>query len=82
ALPDPVAGHRLHARLRLTDAGSVNSLSLRLHCSERTVRAAIPSVIEMVTDPLPRTSTGKVDRNRIKACVLAAEEERARMPRP
>ncbi|MFW3462531.1 class I adenylate-forming enzyme family protein [Streptomyces sp. 058-1L] len=82
ALPDPIAGHRLHARLRLTDTGSVNSLSLRRHCSERTVRAAIPSVIEMVTDPLPRTSTGKVDRNRIKACVLAAEEERARTPRP
>lgn len=75
ALADPVAGHRLHARLRLTEPGSVNSLSLRQHCSERTVRAAIPSVIEMVTEPLPRTSTGKIDRNRIKACVLAAGEK-------
>lgn len=73
ALPDPVAGHRLHARLRLAEPGRVGVLALRQYCAERTVRAAVPGVIEMVTDPLPRTSTGKVDRNRIRESLLAAE---------
>ncbi|MGW0395587.1 AMP-binding protein [Streptomyces sp. NPDC003042] len=72
ALPDPVTGHRLHARLRLNGPGATDSLALRLHCAERSVRAAIPSVIEIVPDPLPKTSTGKVDRNKVKASVLAA----------
>ncbi|WP_371240560.1 AMP-binding protein [Streptomyces pimonensis] len=66
ALPDPVAGHRLHARVRPAAPGSVNVLALRRYCAERAVRAAVPSVFEMVSEPLPRTSTGKVDRNRIR----------------
>ncbi|MFP3987361.1 AMP-binding protein [Streptomyces sp. E11-3] len=70
ALPDPIAGHRLHARLRLAEPGSVHPLALRQYCAERTVRAAIPSVFETVDEPLPRTSTGKVDRNRIRDSLL------------
>ncbi|MGW0704121.1 AMP-binding protein [Streptomyces sp. NPDC002867] len=73
ALPDPVAGHRLHARLRLNKPGAVGVLALRQHCAERTVRAAVPGVIETVTDPLPRTSTGKIDRTRIRESLLASD---------
>ncbi|MGW3566320.1 AMP-binding protein [Streptomyces sp. NPDC000941] len=72
AIPDPVAGHRLHARLRLAEPGSVGVLALRQYCAERTVRAAIPGVIETVADPLPRTSTGKIDRNRIRESLAGA----------
>ncbi|CAM5233377.1 AMP-binding protein [Streptomyces griseomycini] len=72
ALPDPVAGHRLHARVRLTEPGSAGVLALRQHCAERTVRAAVPSVFETVSQPLPRTSTGKVDRNRIRESLSTA----------
>jgi acyl-coenzyme A synthetase/AMP-(fatty) acid ligase len=71
ALPDPEAGHRLHARMRLTAPGAAGVLALRQYCAERAVRAAVPSVFETVSEPLPRTSTGKVDRNRIKADLLA-----------
>ncbi|CCK30439.1 Fatty acid-CoA ligase [Streptomyces davaonensis JCM 4913] len=70
ALPDPVAGHRLHAQLRLTEPGSVGVLTLRQYCAQRTVRAAVPAVFELVTTALPRTSTGKVDRTRIKQSLL------------
>ncbi|MDX3232339.1 AMP-binding protein [Streptomyces sp. ME19-01-6] len=70
ALPDPVDGHRLHARLRLAEPGSVGVLALRQYCAERAVRAAIPRVIETVADPLPRTSTGKIDRNRIRESLI------------
>ncbi|MDQ1007758.1 acyl-coenzyme A synthetase/AMP-(fatty) acid ligase [Streptomyces sp. V4I23] len=73
APPDPVAGHRLHARLRLNEPGAVGVLALRQHCAERTVRAAVPGVIETVTDPLPRTSTGKIDRTRIRESLLASD---------
>ncbi|WP_431994209.1 AMP-binding protein [Streptomyces griseoflavus] len=72
ALPDPVAGHRLHATVRPVAPGSVGVLALRQYCAERSVRAAVPSVFEMVSEPLPRTSTGKVDRNRIRAGLSTA----------
>ncbi|MER7484414.1 AMP-binding protein [Streptomyces sp. NPDC126497] len=72
ALPDPVAGHRLHATVRPVEPGSVGVLALRRYCAERTVRAAVPSVFEMVSRPLPRTSTGKVDRTRIRDSLSTA----------
>jgi len=66
AVPDPLAGHRLHAVIRCAAPGAVNSLVLRRHCAERLPRAAIPSALQIVDHALPRTSTGKVDRNAIR----------------
>jgi amino acid adenylation domain-containing protein len=66
AVADPLAGHRLHAVVRLDRASGLNSLRLRQHCAQRLPRTAIPSSIQLVDEPLPRTSTGKVDRNQIK----------------
>jgi acyl-CoA synthetase (AMP-forming)/AMP-acid ligase II len=40
---------------------------LRQHCASRLARTEMPSTIEIVTDPLPKTSTGKVDRKTITA---------------
>jgi acyl-coenzyme A synthetase/AMP-(fatty) acid ligase len=65
AVPDDVAGKRLHAVVRRDRAGQLNSLSLRQHCARSLDRAAIPSTIHIVTEPLPKTPTGKVDRQRI-----------------
>jgi acyl-coenzyme A synthetase/AMP-(fatty) acid ligase len=65
AAPDDVAGKRLHAVVRKDRGSQLNSLSLRQHCARSLDRAAIPSTIHMVTEPLPKTSTGKVDRQRI-----------------
>ncbi|MGB6163813.1 MAG: AMP-binding protein [Pseudonocardiaceae bacterium] len=62
AIPDDVAGNRLHAVVRRDEAGQVNSLSLRQHCARNLDRAAIPSTIEIITTALPKTSTGKIDR--------------------
>jgi acyl-coenzyme A synthetase/AMP-(fatty) acid ligase len=66
ALPDRVAGHRLYALIRRTPYAAVNSLGLRQHCAARLPRAAIPGRIEIVDEPLPRTSTGKLDRKQIR----------------
>lgn len=82
AVPDDVAGNRLHAVVRRDEASQLNSLSLRRHCARSLDRAAIPSTIEIVTTPLPKTSTGKLDRRRAylnrSAKTKTHEHERAR----
>lgn len=65
ALPDPLAGHLLHAVLRRAPGAALNSLVLRKHCAERLPLAAIPTTLRLADEPLPRTSTGKVDRRRV-----------------
>jgi acyl-coenzyme A synthetase/AMP-(fatty) acid ligase len=66
AIPDEVAGHRLHAVIRRRPGSTLNSLQLRQHCAARLARTAIPGRVEIVETPLPRTSTGKVDRNQLR----------------
>ncbi|WP_217245354.1 AMP-binding protein [Streptomyces sp. AC602_WCS936] len=73
ALPDPVAGKLLHAVVR-GDRGAdgLDSLTLRGHLARGLPRAAIPSTVRVTADPLPRTSTGKVDRERVAQALLPA----------
>lgn len=66
ALPDDLAGHRLHAVVRRNSGTSLNGLEVRGHCAARLVRTAIPGAVDIVDEPLPRTSTGKLDRNQIR----------------
>ena len=73
AVPDELAGARLHAAVRREPDAKLNSLMLRQHCATRLARTEMPSTIEIVTEPLPKTSTGKVDRK-----AVAAELERSR----
>ena len=74
AVPDELAGARLHAQVRREPDAKLNSLILRQHCATRLARTEMPSTIEIVTEPLPKTSTGKVDR---KAVAAALERSRA-----
>jgi acyl-coenzyme A synthetase/AMP-(fatty) acid ligase len=67
AAPDELAGSRLHAVVRREADAKLNSLQLRQHCATRLARTEMPSTIEIVTEPLPKTSTGKVDRKSIMA---------------
>ena len=64
-VPDELAGVRIHAVVRRTAPGALNSLALRDYCRTRLPRAAIPSTIQVVDDPLPSTPTGKPDRRSI-----------------
>jgi acyl-coenzyme A synthetase/AMP-(fatty) acid ligase len=72
AVPDELAGARLHATVRREPEAKLNSLMLRQHCATRLARTEMPSTIQIVTEPLPKTSTGKVDRK-----AVAAELERS-----
>jgi acyl-coenzyme A synthetase/AMP-(fatty) acid ligase len=65
-LPDDVAGVRIHAVVRGAEPGSPGVLALREHCRLRLPRVAIPAAIQIVHEPLPTTSTGKVDRQEIR----------------
>jgi len=63
AVPDLVAGHFLHAEIRRVPGSALTSLSLRQFCADQLPQTAIPSTFHITDDPLPRTSTGKVDRH-------------------
>ena len=62
AVPDPVAGHVLHAWARRLPGSAPDGLELRRHCAQRLPRTAVPSTFHITDDPIPRTSTGKPDR--------------------
>jgi acyl-coenzyme A synthetase/AMP-(fatty) acid ligase len=66
-VPDATAGRSLCAVLRRVPGSTLNSLALRRHCAMSLVPAAIPATIRITDAPLPRTSTGKVDRTLITA---------------
>lgn len=68
-VPDPVEGRRLIAVVRLADASTATSLDLKRHCTARLARGWVPGLLTPVTEPLPRTSTGKVDRRLIARTV-------------
>ncbi|MGH3753018.1 MAG: AMP-binding protein [Pseudonocardiaceae bacterium] len=63
AVPDPVAGHLLHAETRRVPGSTINSLLLRRFCADHLSLTAVPSTFRIADDPLPRTSTGKIDRH-------------------
>lgn len=65
AVPDPVAGNLLHAETRRVPGSALNSLLLRRFCADHLPLTAIPSTVRISDDPLPRTSTGKVDRRTV-----------------
>ncbi|WP_324784665.1 AMP-binding protein [Streptomyces sp. H51] len=67
ALPDPEAGYRLHAQVTRRPGTALTSLRLRTHSAAHLPRHAIPSSVQVSDTPLPRTATGKPDRNLIKA---------------
>jgi amino acid adenylation domain-containing protein len=62
ALDDALVGKRLHALVRGHGAAGVDTLELRRRCARRLTRLAIPPTIELRSRPLPRTATGKLDR--------------------
>ncbi|MFJ8045923.1 AMP-binding protein [Kitasatospora sp. NPDC096147] len=65
-LPDPEAGVRLHAHVTHHPDSPLSGLRLRTHLGRHLPRHAIPSSVHVTGTALPRTSTGKPDRNLIK----------------
>lgn len=70
-VPDPVEGRRLVAVVRLEAASTTTGLDLKRHCTARLARGWVPALLIPSREPLPRTSTGKVDRRALAATVAA-----------
>ncbi|MFC8527688.1 AMP-binding protein [Nocardia sp. NPDC057227] len=62
---DEVEGHRLRAEIRVFGGSRINSLQARTHCANALPVTAVPSTFTISDTPLPRTSTGKIDRRRL-----------------
>ncbi|WP_431045534.1 AMP-binding protein [Streptomyces sp. P1-3] len=71
ALPDEEAGKVLHAVVRRTVTATLDSLTLREYLGRRLPRAALPKTVGWADGPLPRTSTGKLDRAALAAALGA-----------
>jgi amino acid adenylation domain-containing protein len=65
-VPDEMAGTKLHAVVRKKADSGFNGMTLRKHLMGRLARTEMPGSIAIVTEELPKTSTGKVDRNKIE----------------
>ncbi|MDW5328886.1 AMP-binding protein [Plantactinospora sp. KLBMP9567] len=59
----PSGETRVAALIRTAPEQTLSAVQVRKFCAKRVESAAVPFRISFVTDPLPRTSTGKVDRN-------------------
>ncbi|MDX3850050.1 AMP-binding protein [Streptomyces sp. AK02-01A] len=62
AVPDAAEGRRLVAAVQCAPGSALSSLTLRRHCARSLPRAAVPSKLRILDEPLPKTATGKVDR--------------------
>ncbi|MGQ0832608.1 MAG: amino acid adenylation domain-containing protein [Microthrixaceae bacterium] len=65
AVPDESLGHSLHAFVAPA-APELDEMSLKRHLSAQVPRYMIPASIA-ISDALPRTSTGKIDRAALEA---------------
>ncbi|MFJ6619887.1 AMP-binding protein [Kitasatospora sp. NPDC091335] len=63
ARPDPIAGRTLVAGVQRAPGSALTGLELRKHCARRLPRVAVPNRLTITDAPLPKTATGKVDRN-------------------
>ncbi|HET9093605.1 MAG TPA: amino acid adenylation domain-containing protein [Solirubrobacteraceae bacterium] len=60
-VPDDLLGSRLRAVVSVEDDGELSRAELLEHCRRRLPAYMVPDEVEF-TGPLPKTSTGKVDR--------------------
>jgi acyl-CoA synthetase (AMP-forming)/AMP-acid ligase II len=67
AAPDPKYGEEVHAAVVLK--GPVTHAELQTHCSRRLADFKVPKVIH-ITEAVPRTATGKIQRRHVAAHFL------------
>jgi len=65
ATADPVDGAQINAVVVANKGASLSEGDLQRHCAQHLPRYMVPASIE-IRDQLPRTSTGKIDRVRLK----------------
>jgi L-proline---[L-prolyl-carrier protein] ligase len=66
AVPDEHLGHALLAYVAVSDGAELSAIALKRHISERLPRYMVPAEVRFEPS-LPRTSTGKIDRQALAA---------------
>jgi amino acid adenylation domain-containing protein len=66
AIPDETIGHRLAAVVVLKQNAELTKAQIQQHCANLLPRYMVPGTVELRSE-LPRTSSGKVDRQALKA---------------
>ena len=64
AVPDPKYGECVHAAVVLK--GEVTEDEIKTFCAERLASFKVPDAV-YITDKLPRTATGKIQRRHVAA---------------
>jgi len=64
AIPDDAIGNTIHAIVTVSNSNSLTSTELKRHCAEKLPSYMVPEEIEFC-QMLPRTGTGKIDRQRL-----------------
>jgi amino acid adenylation domain-containing protein len=72
AIPDERIGHRLRAVVVPAPEGELTATELLKHCARRLPKYMLPEAINF-QDGLPKTSTGKIDRQRLLQELLTRE---------
>jgi acyl-CoA synthetase (AMP-forming)/AMP-acid ligase II len=70
AVPDPVLGEKGFAWVVPNPGTDPNTSELRAYAAQTLSRFKLPDIIR-ITDSLPMTSVGKVDRVRLRANAMA-----------
>jgi L-proline---[L-prolyl-carrier protein] ligase len=70
AIPDEAIGNTIRAIVTVSNGNSLTSMELKRHCAEKLPPYMVPEEIEF-RNLLPRTGTGKIDRQRLQRGVLA-----------
>jgi acyl-CoA synthetase (AMP-forming)/AMP-acid ligase II len=61
-LPDPRLGERLAITVVVEPEAGIGKDEILAYCRERLAIYKVPRVVELTSDPLPKTATGKIDR--------------------
>ncbi len=64
AIPDEANGNTIRAIVTISNSNSLTSTELKRHCAEKLPPYMVPEEVEFC-DTLPRTGTGKIDRQRL-----------------
>jgi long-chain acyl-CoA synthetase len=73
-VPHPELGEEVAAVVQVTDAGAVAADDLAAFVADRLARFKVPRQVVVVTDPLPRSATGKLVRAALVALVVPPAE--------
>jgi amino acid adenylation domain-containing protein len=65
AIPDEAIGNAIRAIVTVNNSSSLTSTELKRHCAEKLPSYMVPEEVEF-RDLLPRTGTGKIDRQQLQ----------------